>query len=113
MLLDVRTYRCKPGTINTHLSLYENFGKEPQFRCLGNPLAYLRGETGDPNEYVHIWIYKDAADRERKRTNLYADTDWLRYIKKSAELGALESQNNKLMIPTQFCPLKSMEFRKS
>ena len=42
MLIDVRTYRCRPGTINTHLTLYEKYGKEPQFRCLGSPLAYLK-----------------------------------------------------------------------
>ena len=48
MLVDVRTYRCRPGTINAHLALYEEFGKEPQFRCLGTPLAYLRGELAIP-----------------------------------------------------------------
>ena len=105
MLVDVRTYRCRPGMINAHLSLYEEFGKEPQFRCLGTPLAYLRGETGDPNEYVHMWVYKNAGDREAKRTKLYADKKWLAYLKKSAELGALVSQTNKLMAPTEFCPL--------
>ena len=42
MLIDVRTYRCRPGTINTHLTLYEKYGKEPQFRCLGSPLGILR-----------------------------------------------------------------------
>ena len=106
MLLDVRTYRCKPGTINAHLALYEEFGKEPQFRCLGTPLAYLRGETGDPNEYIHIWMYQNAGDREARRVALYADAKWLEYIQKSAALGALESQTNKLMIPTEFCPLR-------
>ena len=106
MLFDVRTYRCKPGTINAHLALYEEFGKEPQFRCLGTPLAYLRGETGDPNEYIHIWMYQNAGDRETRRAALYADAKWLEYIQKSAALGALESQTNKLMIPTEFCPTR-------
>ncbi|MEC8027675.1 MAG: NIPSNAP family protein, partial [Pseudomonadota bacterium] len=55
MLLDVRTYRCRPGTINAHLALYNEMGKAPQTRHLGQPLAYLKTETGDPNEYVHIW----------------------------------------------------------
>ena len=105
MLLDVRTYRCKPGTINAHLALYEEFGKEPQFRCLGAPLCYLKTETGDPNEYVHIWVYESAGDREAKRAALWADPDWLAYTKKSAELGALASQSNKLMTPVGFCPL--------
>ena len=68
MLLDVRTYRCKPGTIAAHLS---------------------------------------AGDREAKRAKLWADEDWLAYTRKSAELGALESQENKLMNPVSFCPLNA------
>ncbi len=91
MLLDVRTYRCKPGTLNTHLALYEEFGREPQFRCLGRPLCYLRTETGDANEFVHIWVYENAGDREAKRARMWSDPDWLAYTRKSAELGALVS----------------------
>lgn len=102
MLLDVRTYRCRPGTINRHLELYEKFGREPQFRCLGTPLCYLRTETGDPNEYVHIWVYENAADRETKRAAMQADPDWQDYLKRSAELGALVSQTNRLMTPVDF-----------
>ena len=41
MLLDVRTYTCRPGTIKQHLELYEKMGKGPQTRNLGLPLAYL------------------------------------------------------------------------
>ena len=107
MLLDIRTYRCKPGTINAHLALYEKHGKAPQFRCLGEPLAYLKTETGNPNEYVHIWVYENAGDREAKRAAMWADPEWLAYTKQSAELGALESQENKLMVPVDFCPLKT------
>jgi len=105
MLLDVRTYVCRPGTLAAHLALYEAAGKAPQFRCLGAPLCYLKTETGNPNEYVHIWVYENAADREAKRAALWADAEWLAYARRSAELGALESQSNKLMTPVAFCPL--------
>ena len=64
MLLDVRTYTCKPGTIKPHLALYEQMGKAPQSKHLGQPLAYLVTETGNPNQYVHIWVYENAGDRE-------------------------------------------------
>ena len=40
MLVDVRSYRCRPGTINAHLALYEEYGLAPQYRCLGTPLAF-------------------------------------------------------------------------
>lgn len=104
MLLDVRTYTCRPGTIKKHLELYEKMGKEPQTRNLGQPLAYLTTETGNPNQYVHIWVYEDAGDREKKRAAMQADPGWQAYIAESAKLGALEAQENKLMNPVSFFP---------
>ena len=102
MLLDVRTYKLRPGTLKAHFELYEKYGKAPQTRHLGQPLAYLKTETGDPNEYVHIWVYENAADREAKRAAMQSDPDWQAYTKRSAELGALVRQNNKLMTPVDF-----------
>ena len=106
MLLDVRTYRVKPGTMKEHLELYEKYGKGPQSKHLGQPLAYMTTETGDPNEYVHIWIYENAGDREAKRTAMWSDPDWLDYTKKSRALGALIEQHNKLMKPVDFFDIK-------
>ncbi|WP_029057150.1 NIPSNAP family protein [Stappia stellulata] len=102
MLIDVRTYRCRPGTLAAHLALYEKHGKAPQTRHLGQPVAFLLTETGDPNEYIHIWAYEDAGDREARRAEMWADPDWLDYLRRSADLGALESQTNRLMKPAPF-----------
>ena len=102
MLLDVRTYTCKPGTIKKHLALYEKFGKAPQTIHLGQPIAYLMTETGNVNQYVHIWAYDNAGDREAKRAAMWADPDWITYTQESAKLGALINQENKLMRPVEF-----------
>ena len=107
MLLDIRTYTCRPGTIKKHLALYEQYGKGPQTKHLGQPLAYLVTETGNPNEYIHIWMFEDAGDRERKRAAMWSDPEWLAYTTKSAEFGALDSQQNKLMRPVDFFPIKT------
>jgi hypothetical protein len=55
---------------------------------------------------MHIWVYDSAGDREAKRTALWADPEWIAYTQASAALGALEKQENSLMIPTDFCPIK-------
>ena len=34
MLIDVRTYKCKPNTLKKHLELYEKYGKKPQVKTL-------------------------------------------------------------------------------
>ena len=104
MLLDVRTYTCRPGTLKKQLELYAKMGKEPQTRHLGQPLAYLTTETGDPNQYLHIWVYENAADREAKRAGMAVDAEWLAYLQESARLGALSRQENKLMVPVDFFP---------
>ena len=63
MLIDHRTYTLRPGTMAKSLALYEEYGMKAQKRHLGEPLAYLVTESGELNTYVHIWVYKDAADR--------------------------------------------------
>ena len=106
MLLDVRTYVCRPGTIKKHLALYEKMGKTPQTRHLGQPFAYLVTETGNPNQYLHIWQYENAADREKRRAAMQADPEWQAYLEESTKLGALDTQQNALMRPVEFFPLK-------
>ncbi len=104
MLYDVRTYECLPGTLMMHLEIYEKYGKAPQSRALGTPLGYLIGETGNPNRYIHIWVYKNAADREERRNNMKADPEWQNYLKSSREAGYLIRQENQLMQNVDFYP---------
>jgi hypothetical protein len=106
MLLDHRTYTVRPGTLPRHLKIYEEFGMAAQRRHLGEPLAYLITETGEINTYVHIWVYEDAGDRARKRAAMQADPDWQTFLAKNAEAGFLIKQENKLMTPAPFYPIK-------
>ncbi|MEP3524936.1 MAG: NIPSNAP family protein [Hyphomicrobiales bacterium] len=102
MLIDMRTYTCRPGMLPKQLKLYETFGKTPQTRHLGQPIAWLTTETGNVNQFVHLWAYKDAGDREKRRAAMEADADWQIFKQKSSELGALVTQENKLMKPADF-----------
>ncbi len=106
MIFDMRTYVCRPGTINAHLKLYEEYGKAPQTKHLGQPVFYAVTETGLVNSFVHIWAYDDAGDRAKKRAAMMADPDWQVYLKKSSELGALIQQNNSIMNEVPFFKVK-------
>ena len=99
MIYDHRTYCCRPGTIKKHLALYAEFGFPAQRRILGEPVIYAQVETGDVNSFVHLWAYKDAADRAARRAQMAADPEWQAYLKKSAEAGYLVSQTNKILMP--------------
>jgi hypothetical protein len=102
MLYDVRTYTCRPGTLKKHLALYAEHGYDAQRRHLGEPLAYLQTESGNVNSYTHIWVFADAADRERRRAGMQRDAEWIGYLEKSAQAAYLVSQETRLMVPTPF-----------
>jgi hypothetical protein len=106
MLIDHRTYKCRPGTLRKQMAVYEKFGLAVQKKHCGEPLAWLVAESGDVNSYVHIWVYQDAEDRNRKRAAMYADPEWKVYIDKNAEFGYLISQESVLMSPASFAPIK-------
>lgn len=106
MLIDHRTYTVRPGTLPLQLKLYEEYGITAQKRHLGEPLAYLVTESGALNTFVHIWVYQDAADRAARRAAMAADPEWQAYLKKNAEAGYLIKQENKLMTPASFAPIR-------
>ncbi|MCG6903657.1 MAG: NIPSNAP family protein, partial [Rhodobacter sp.] len=102
MIYDHRTYSCHPGKIRSQLALYHEFGWPAQTRHLGQPVVFAATETGDVNSYVHIWVYKDAADRAEKRAGMMADPDWIDYLRRSSEAGYLLSQKNAILTPVPF-----------
>ena len=106
MLVDHRIYRIKAGMTQPHLDIYEKHGFATQSRHLGEPLAYMYGESGDINTVVHLWVYEDAADRARRRAGMLADPEWKNYQAKLNESGYLLEQKTTLMIPAKFCPIK-------
>ena len=105
MIFDHRTYTCKPGTIKAHIDLYEKMGFAAQSKHLGKPVLYGTTEVGDVNTYVHVWAYKDLAERTAKRAVMWADPEWLAYVKKAGELGALVKQTNMILVAPAFFKL--------
>lgn len=102
MIYDHRTYQVRPGTLPKQMALYKEHGYAAQCRNLGKPALYATTDVGDVNSYVHVWAYKDVADRAEKRAAMQADPDWQTYLKKSAEAGYLVSQENKILVATEF-----------
>ena len=63
MLLDARTYTCRPGTINKHLDLYEKLGK-------GNWLptrATSRCATTRHHRVQHFFIFAHPIKNHAKK----------------------------------------------
>ena len=104
MLLDVRTYKSRPGPVSAQLEIYQKYGYPVQLRYMGEPLCYAVAETGEFNTFTHMWVYESAADREEKRAGWRRIPDWKVYLAENAKAGNIIEQKNTLMTPTAFRP---------
>jgi hypothetical protein len=105
MIFDLRIYTLHPGKTAAWLKLYEEFAFPTQQKYLGKPVLFTTTEVGPLNQVIHIWRFDSQGDREQKRNAMMADPAFATYLKKSAELGALASQENRILKSTSFSPL--------
>ncbi len=64
-LYEIRIYTYQPGTMPTVL---ERFGKVIPGRVKLSPLAGAwYSAVGSLNQFIHVWAYRDAGERERIR----------------------------------------------
>ena len=66
-------------------------------------MGYFTTEMGPLNyQVVHMWAYRDLADRAERRSRLLSDPRWRAYAAKVQPL--LVGQENKILVPTPFSP---------
>lgn len=104
MIYEMRTYTAKPGALGPWLRVYEAKRLPILQRHLGRLVAAFTPDTGELNQLVQIWEYKDAADREARRAALWSDPEWI--DPKNNTSDALVRQESVLLKPTVFSPLK-------
>ena len=99
-----RTYTIVAGRIAEYMKNYETLGLPVQLEVLGNLVGFFRTEIGGLNKVVHIWGYDSLDERLEKRDRLANHPDWPRYLE--ANLALIVDQENRLLIPAPFSPLK-------
>lgn len=97
MIVDERTYTIAPGLLDDYLRHHMAVALPIMRRHLGEPHAYYVTETGDLNQFVHLWRYDSHADREQRRARLYADAQWLAYRHTVGEHRWVQHQSNRLL----------------
>ncbi|GAB2889168.1 NIPSNAP family protein [Paralcaligenes sp. KSB-10] len=102
MIFEHRTYTVAHGQMDSYLARYEEFALPLQLKHLGRLLGFFVSEIGPLNQVLHIWVYDDLADRERRRAALDADPAWHAF--KQTNRGTFVEQNVKIMRGTRFCP---------
>jgi hypothetical protein len=97
MIIDERTYSIAPGKLEAYLKGHFGEALPIMRKHLGEPYAYFVTETGELNQFVHLWRYDSMADRETRRRALYADADWLAYRERTGGSGWVVHQHNRLL----------------
>lgn len=97
MIVEQRRYSLVPGGAAPYLRAWNDAGRGPQVRHLGEPLGVYVVEVGALNTLVYLWQYDDAADRDRRRAALAADEDFAAFRRSVRDL--MVAQHTELLSP--------------
>ena len=104
MIVDVRTYTLIPRKMAKYLELFEKHALPVMQRHGLELMGYYVSQIGPLNQVVHLWRYDSLADMEKKRSARDADPDWAEFLTRTE--GMVLLQDNKVMRPTAFSPLR-------
>ena len=97
MIIDERTYTVRPGRLAAYLEAHMADALPLMRKHLGEPYGYYTTETGDLNQFVHLWRYDSMADREARRSALYSDAAWVAYRERTGEKDWVLHQHNRIL----------------
>jgi len=97
VIYEIRTYQIAPGSL---AEVEKRFGEAYEYRKKYSELtAFWHTEIGPLNEIVHVWGYRDLAERARIRAEAAKDANW---PPKIAEF--VRAQNAEILAPFPFVP---------
>lgn len=97
MILEERTYSFAPGKLHAYIDRFFSEALPIMRRHLGEPHGCFITETGDLNQFVHLWRYENMAERETRRASMYRDPMWLEYIRRAGADGRVDHQHTRLL----------------
>ena len=99
-IYEIRTYTLAAGQMPGMIERWS--AKVPERIKLSPLVAAWSSELGGLNKWVHIWAYKDAAERQRIRAEAVAKGIW----PPGSPAGTMLKQENMLVVPAAFSPLR-------
>ncbi len=100
-VFEIRRYTIAPGAMQ---GVMDRWATKVDERVKLSPLVGAwHSELGGLNKWVHIWAYKDAAERQRIRADAVARGLW---PPGSGATGAILAQENMLVAPAAFSPIR-------
>jgi len=74
VIYEIRTYQIEPGSL---AEVEKRFGEAYEYRKKYSELTgFFHTEIGPLNEIIHIWHYKDLAERARIRAEASKEANW-------------------------------------
>ncbi len=104
MIVEQRDYHVFTGKLNEVVKMYESEGIAIQQEILGNLIGVFTTDIGALSTYTSLWGYESYAEREQRRARLQADARWKDFLGRLQPL--LHTQQNRILIPTSFSPIK-------
>ena len=101
-IYELRWYRAHVGKAAEWLEMFKAVlpTRDKYMRRVG----LWQTESGQLNEVVHMWVYKDLNDRAASRAKMAGDPAWQAFIAKSPAL--LQQMQSIVLIPVPHSPLK-------
>jgi hypothetical protein len=103
MIVEKRTYTFHPGKLHEFIALYEKVGYPLQTQYL-SMIGYFTTEIGVLNQVISLWGYASLAERDEKRSRLYADPAWIAFAPKVTPL--IQKMETEILLPTNFSPVR-------
>ena len=100
---EVPATRCLLGIAYLRWDVRDE-GLAIQQPILGHLIGYFSTEIGPLSQVVHLWAYADLEDRTRRRQQLADDARWQAFVPKLSE--NIEQAENRILLPTDFSPLR-------
>jgi hypothetical protein len=101
-IYELRWYRAHVGKAGEWLELFK--AVLPTRDKYTRRVGLWQTESGQLNEVVHMWVYKDLNDRAASRARMAGDPAWQAFIAKSPAL--LQHMQSIVLIPVPHSPLK-------
>jgi hypothetical protein len=67
-------------------------------------VAVFTTDVGALSTYTSLWRYDSFGEREARRARLQADERWQAFLAKIQPL--IHTQQNRILVPTSFSPLR-------
>lgn len=98
---ELRWYRTQTGKAAEWLAAFKEI--MPTREKYSRRVGLWQTEMGPLNEVVHLWAYRDLADRAATRARVMQDPEWKTFLAKATPL--LLTMQSTVLVPTAVSPL--------